>query len=196
MMNILFSAFCIITDLTEKTVKCTVPCKTSSGPSKSHPLPPSQRGLGWTNQSKTVKDRNKKPESQGGVVTGHTVTEKSQTSSNSQWWGCQGPEGWIWVFSKILVFMLLLSQWQESHGCYPGPQESGVIKAKAAVVSHPPFPWRGSDEMAAWLLWALIQIGITSFPEYTIPGKELASNDFYHLCRWKFCHTSWPWIIS
>lgn len=31
------------------------PCKTSSGPSKSQPLPPNHRGLGWTSQSKTVQ---------------------------------------------------------------------------------------------------------------------------------------------
>lgn len=31
------------------------PCKTSSGPSKSQPLPPSHRGLGWTSQSNTVQ---------------------------------------------------------------------------------------------------------------------------------------------
>lgn len=91
--------------------------------------------------------------------------------------------------------MLLLFQWQESHACYPGPQEPGVIKAKVAVVSHLPFPWHGSDEMAASLLWVLIQIGILSFPEYIIPGQELASGDFYHLCWWEFCNTSWPKII-
>lgn len=53
-----------------------------------------------------------------------------------------------------------------------GPQEPGVIKATAAIVSHPPLPWHRSHEMAALLL---IQIGIPSFPEHIIPGKELSS---------------------
>lgn len=51
---------------------------------------------------------------------------------------------------------------EEKHS---GPQEPGVIKAAAVIVSHPPFPWHRSDEMATLLL---IQAGITSLPGYVL----------------------------